>query len=186
MPLVSQAEYAKMRGCSEAAVSTARKKRIKDADVIQGGKVWIDTNKADVLWARNSRPRRGGNLPQQPAPRPASRPAPERLPTDQELKALIMGLPEDQIPDDLNEITRRKEHYNAERQRVAALRERGEVLPADQVKAEAFALARALRDGLMRVADRMAPTLAATADARQVHHLLTEEIRVALRGLGDA
>jgi hypothetical protein len=31
----------------------------------------------------------------------------------------------------------------------------------------------------------MAPQLAATADVRECHQLLTDEIRVALRGLSD-
>jgi hypothetical protein len=37
----------------------------------------------------------------------------------------------------------------------------------------------------MGIPDRLAPMLAATQDARQVHHLLSEEIRVALRVLAD-
>lgn len=191
MTLLTQAEYAKRRGCSEAAVNTARKQRIKAAEVLQDGRVMIDAELADQLWAKNSRRRRGLHVaepaPGEPErPRPAPLPAPtERLPTDSELKAFIMGLPEDEIPDDVNEIIRRKEHYNAERQRVQALKDRGEVVPADQVKAEAFALARAVRDGLMSIADRLAPLLAATTDARQVHQLLNDEIRVALRSLAN-
>lgn len=189
MGLLTQAEYAKRRGCSEAAVNEARKQRIKAAEVVRDGRVFIDAEKADELWAKNSRRRRQLVAPSEPRPKraPAQKaeasPPPARPPSDSELKAFIMGLPEDQIPDDVNEIIRRKEHYNAERQRVQALKDRGEVVPIDQVKNEAFALARAVRDGMLSIPDRLAPVLAATMDARRVHQLLDEEIRVALRGL---
>lgn len=189
MTLLTQAEYAKRRGCSAAAVNTARKQRIKAAEVIRDGNVLIDAELADELWAKNSRRRRVPTVTE-PAPirqraKAGGDVAVAMVPTDRDLKAFIMGLPEDQIPDDVNEIIRRKEHYNAERQRVQALKDRGEVVAADQVKAEAFALARAVRDGLMGIADRLAPLLAATTDARQVHQLLSDEIRVALRSLAN-
>lgn len=187
MTLLTQAEYAKHRGCSDAAVSIARKQRITAAEVIRDGKVLIDVELADQLWSKNSRRRRVPMGTPKPVaikdePRPVEA---KRVPSDKDLKAFIMGLPEDQIPDDVNEIIRRKEHYNAERQRVQALKDRGEVVAADQVKAEAFALARAVRDGLMGIADRLAPMLAATTDARTVHQLLSDEIRVALRSLAN-
>jgi len=181
MTLVTKSAYARARGVSPAAVTTAIKSgRIKAAVVTQRGKELLDFDKAEELWERNTQ--------QQPQPareRTAKPPAPLVQPTDQQLQAFIQGLPEDQIPD-LNDSRARREHYLAEKARLDALQGRKELLPADQVKAEAFNLARGLRDGLMRVADRLAPTLAATADARQVHHLLMEEIRVALRSLGDA
>lgn len=188
MTLLTQAEYAKRRGCSEAAVNEARKQRIKAAEVIRDGRVFIDAQKADELWAKNSRRRRQLTAPSEPRAKrtPAVKAERvEKVPSTQDLKAFIMGLPEDQIPDDVNEIIRRKEHYNAECQRLKALKERGEVVPAADVKNEAFAKARAVRDALLSLADRLAPILAATTDARECHRLITEEHRVALRGLAD-
>ena len=176
-------------------MNTARKQRIKAAEVFRDGRLFINAEMADELWAKNSRRRRGVfEPPPRPAPRPAPQPAPQpaaapapgsRPPTNDEIKAFIEDLPEDEIPADINESIRRREHYNAERQRVAALKDRGEVVATRDVKAEAFALARAVRDGMMGIADRLAPQLAASTDARQVHQLLTEEIRVALRGLSN-
>ena len=183
MGLMSQAEYAKRIGCSEAAVNTARKQRIKAAEVIRDGKVWIDAEKADSLWARNSRRRRNDAKP--PQEREACRPTEPRPPTDNELKAYILGLPEDLIPEDVNESIRRKEHYAAERQRVAALKDRGEVVSQREVAAAAFESARAVRDSLLGLADRLAPMLAATTDTRECHRLLSDEHRIALRGLAD-
>jgi hypothetical protein len=184
MPLVTQSEYAKLRGCSDAAVSTARKKRIKAAEVIQGGKVLIDSESADDLWARNSRPRRGGNLPKMPPRAKAERPQPASLPTDEQLLALVQGLPEDQVPD-LIDSQRRKEHYLAERAKVAALREREEVGPIREMEREAFALAKAVREAMLSIIPRISADLAALGDAFEVEQLLEAEVIAALRMLAD-
>jgi hypothetical protein len=188
MTLLTQADYARRRGCSDAAVNEARKQRIKAAEVIRDGQVFIDAEKADELWAKNSRRRRQLTAPSEHPTRRAvtakAKPI-AKVPDREDLKAFIMGLPEDQIPDDVNEIIRRKEHYNAECQRLKALKERGEVVPAAEVKNEAFARARAVRDALLGLADRLAPILAATTDARECHRLITEEHRIALRGLAN-
>lgn len=183
MPLVTQAEYAKLRGCSEAAVSIARKKRIKAAEVIQAGKLLIDSDKADDLWARNSRPRRGGNMPKS-AQDAKPKPPPASLPTDEQLLALVQGLPEDQVPD-LIDSQRRKEHYLAERAKVAALREREEVGSISQMEREAFALAKSVREGMLSIIPRISADLAALGDAFEVEQLLEAEVITALRVLAD-
>lgn len=105
-------------------------------------------------------------------------------PRSADLKRLIDALPEDQIPD-LNESRARHEHYKAEKARLEALQGRGELVPADEVKAEAFKAARSVRDSLMALPDRLAAQLAGTSDVRLCHTLLTEELRVALRSLAD-
>ena len=176
MPLVTKSEYARSRGCSPAAVTGAIKTgRIKAAVVTKDGREFLDFDKANELWERNTQ--------QQPPPTRAAKSTP-KPPTDRELQAFIQGLPEDQIPD-LNDSRARREHYLAEKARLEALRGRDELVPSDQVKAEAFACARAVRDALLGLADRLAPMLAATTDARECHRLLTEEHRIALRGLAD-
>lgn len=175
MTLILKSAYAKHRGVTPAAVTTAIKSgRIASAVVTQNGKQLVDLEKADELWQRNT-------LQQPPAAKPG--PAPER-PTARQLRDLIESLPEDDIPD-LNQSRARREHYQAEKARLEALQGRGELVPAADVKAQAFALARQVRDALMGIPDRLAPQLAATQDARVCHHLLGEEIRVALRGLAD-
>jgi hypothetical protein len=176
MVLVTKSDYARSRGCTPAAVTAAIKSgRIKAAVATKDGREFLDFDKANELWERNTQ--------QQPPPTKATTTAPQP-PTDRELRAFIQGLPEDQIPD-LNDSRARREHYLAEKARLEALRGRDELVPSDQVKAEAFACARAVRDALLGLADRLAPMLAATTDARECHRLLTEEHRVALRGLSD-
>lgn len=185
--MVTQGQYAKMRGCTEAAVSTARKKnRIDGAWVIQDGRVLIDSEKADDLWARNMRPRRGGNLPKDD-PRHVVRQAklePQGLPTDEQLLAAIQGLPEDQVPD-LADSLKRKEHYLAERAKVAALREREEVGSIAEMRREAFALAKSVREGMLSIIPRVSADLAAIGDAFEIEQLLEAEVTTALRVLAD-
>jgi len=166
-----------LRGQSHVAVLNAIKDgRLTPPAVERQGRGWIiNADLADAQWAGRTDPdNRGGMgggtdlpigraVPAAAAPPQAAKGGPP-LAISKQVKAA----------------------YEAKLTELEYKERSGEMVPTNQVKAEAFALARALRDGLMRVADRMAPTLAATADARQVHHLLTEEIRVALRGLGDA
>lgn len=181
MELLTQSEYAKRRGVSAASVSAARKQRIKDAEVVRDGKVLINAELADELWQKNSLRTRVPRKYRQPEPEQEPLPPVEQLPTRQDLKAFIMGLPEDQIPDDVNEIIRRKEHYSAEQKRVQALKERGEVVPILEVKKAAQELGQALRDNVMGVPNRIAGMLAATTDAGEVTRLLEDELRIALR-----
>jgi hypothetical protein len=191
--LLKPAEFAAIKGVSKPTVHEAMKARIAAAIVEVNGRRLLNRDLALELWDANTR-RNNNTKTGLPADRKTAErktrqlnpdpPPPASLPTNKQLLALVQGLPEDQVPD-LIDSQRRKEHYLAERAKVAALREREEVVTADQVKAEAFAQARAVRDALLGLADRLAPMLAATTDARECHRLLTEEHRVALRGLAN-
>ena len=183
--LVRKGEFAKAKGVTPAAVTHAiRSGRLNGALVTENGKQLIDLERGLALWdertLRNNNAKVGTAEDATPV-----HPAPAAVhPTPAQLRAYIEALPEDAIPD-LNESRARREHYQAEQAKLAALQGRGELVPVAEVKAQAFALARGVRDGLMGIPDRLAPMLAATQDARQVHHLLSEEIRVALRVLAD-
>lgn len=166
-----------LRGQSHVAVLNAIKDgRLTPPAVERQGRGWIiNADLADAQWAGRTDPDNRGGMGGG-TDLPISRAVPAAAAPPQAAK----GGPPLAISKQV------KAAYEAKLTELEYKERSGEMVPANQVKAEAFALARALRDGLMRVADRLAPTLAATADARQVHHLLTEEIRVALRGLGDA
>ena len=189
--LVRPAEFALIKGVTRQTVATAMKSRIADAVVERNGVRLLDRARALELWDRNTVRNNNARLGSAAAPGVAVTPAASLAsassppaPTAEQLRALIEGLPEDAIPD-LNESRARREHYQAEKARLDALQGRGELVPAADVERQAFELARAVRDGLMVIPDRVASLLAATSEPRQVHHLLTEEIRVALRGLSD-
>lgn len=179
MPLMTQSEYARHRGVKPPSVAEARKSRIKAAEVHRNGRTLIDSEIADRLWGQNTRNRPNPNI----KPASAQPPSLERPPSVRELQTWIKGLPEDEIPEDVNESIRRKEHYNAERQRIAALRDREEVGSIAEMRSEAFSLAKATREAVLGVCPRISAELAATTDQFTVEQLLERELIAALRSL---
>lgn len=195
--LVSFSEFARIKGVSAPAVTTACKSRIKDAIVERNGKRMLDRNKALELWDRNTK-RNGSERVSADAKQRDSRelefdvagaplPPSVQVPaaTGEELKILIMGLPEDQIPG-LDVSRERKEHYNAEIARLQALKERGEMGNLQDVRKEASRLARQVRDLLLIIPSRNAAKVAAMSDPEEIRALLQAEIESALRGLASA
>jgi hypothetical protein len=194
--LISFSDFARLKGVSAPAVTTACKSRITDAIVERDGKRMLDRDKALELWDRNTkrngservsagakdRDRRELELDVAGAPPPSPVYVPDA--TGDQLKSLIMGLPEDQIPG-LDVSRERKEHYNAELARLQALKEREELVPTADVKRMASTLGRQIRDNILAIPNRVAPLLAASRDSADVHRLLDEELRTALRVLSN-
>jgi hypothetical protein len=85
----------------------------------------------------------------------------------------------------LAEAKRARAVYQAERERLAVMREKGELVPAQAVRDRWFEHGRAIRDNLMSIPDRIASQLASTNDPRETYNLLRQEITVALRILSD-
>jgi hypothetical protein len=191
--LVSFSDFARLKGVSAPAVTIAAKSRIKDAIVERNGKRMLNRDKALELWDRNTK-RNGSERvsaeakerDRKPIEASADPPPPAQVPaaTGEQLKTLIMGLPEDQIPG-LDVSRERKEHYNAEIARLQALKEREELVPTADVKRMASTLGRQIRDNILSIPNRVAPLLAAAQDSGEVHRLLSEELRTALRVLAD-
>ena len=194
--LISFSDFARLKGVSAPAVTTACKSRITDAIVEHNGKRMLDRDLALELWDRNTK-RNGSERVSADAQhrdrrklKPDAPGAPPRPPaqvpvaTGDQLKSLIMGLPEDQIPG-LDVSRERKEHYNAELARLQALKEREELVPTTDVKRMASTLGRQIRDNILAIPNRVAPLLAAARDSADVHRLLDEELRTALRVLSN-
>lgn len=74
----------------------------------------------------------------------------------------------------------KREAYNAELARLELEEKQGTLVDAEQVKKDAYATARQVRDGMLNIPDRVAAELAALTDQFEVHRRLTEEIRKAL------
>ena len=191
-----------LRGTSHVAVIKAIESgRLSAPAVRRDGTQWvIDAELADQQWSDRTNPSAVGLAPpapeaavapvpravDRPAPSPTWPPAPAPAPAPTSMRQARSKPPDlaSAVPP-LSTSKAIAAAYDAKLKQLEYQRAADELLPARQVKGEAFALGRALRDSLMRLADRLAPTLAAASDARQVHHLLTEEIRIALRSLND-
>lgn len=176
--LVTFSEFAAIKGCAKGTVTAASKARIAAAVVEKDGKRWLDRDLAIELWDKNtkathnSKVRRADPIEVEP-PRDAA-----------ELKRRVEGLPDDAIPD-LNESRARREHYQAELAKLQVTQQRGELVPADEVKKEAFKMGRSVREALANLADRLSHQLAGEVDPTVIHQVLTQEHRAALVELCD-
>jgi hypothetical protein len=169
--LVTFAEFALLKGCTKGAVTHASKSRIKAAIVDKDGQRWLDRDLALELWNKNTKATASSKV-QLPDPTP------------RELKRRVDALPDDEIPD-LNESRARREHYQAELAKLQVSQQRRELISADEVKKDAFALGRSIREALANLADRLSHQLAGETDPTVIHQLLSDEHRAALSELTE-
>lgn len=156
-----------LRGTSHVAVLKAIESgRLTEPAVRKVDGRWhIDATLADQQWAGNTDPR--GALPPPPAPIDTRQPHPAG------------GGPS------LAEAKRARAVWQAERERIELQQLKGELVSTAEVKAEAFNIARVVRDNMLAIPDRVIPTLASMSDLRAMHQYLTEEIRTAIRSISD-
>lgn len=183
--LVTFSEFAAIKGCSKAAITAAiRTERIAAAVVERDGKRWLDRDKALELWSKNTKRTHNAKVSEADPVEEAAPPPPRDA---RELRARVDALPDDAIPE-LNESRARREHYQAELAKLQVAQQRRELVPADEVKKEAFNIGRSVREALSNLADRLSHQLAGETDPVVIHQLLTQEHRSALVELagGDA
>jgi len=176
--LVTFSEFAAIKGCAKGSVTAATKSRIAAAVVEKDGKRWLDRDLALELWDRNTKATHNAKIRQGDSI--------EELPANpRELKRAIDALPDDAIPE-LNESRARREHYQAELAKLQVAQQRKELVPADEVKKEAFQIGRSIREALSNLADRLSHQLAGETDPAVIHQLLSDEHRDALLALAEA
>jgi len=79
----------------------------------------------------------------------------------------------------------KREAFMAELARLEYEQKAGSLVPIEDVKKQAFKMARIVRDSLLNIPDRLAAELAAETNQFRVHTRLTEELRKALEELGN-
>lgn len=162
-------DYAARRGCSPRAVRKAIEAGRISAT--RDGRAWrINADQADREWAAHTDPARGGRHDAEAA----QEPAPAGAEPDQG------GI------ETLADSRRRWSHHRArlagteaELAQIKLRLERGELVDAAAEREAGFRTARAFRDRMMNIPDRIAATLAAEGDAGVIHITLTREIREA-------
>lgn len=176
--LVTFSEFAALKGCAKGTVTAATKSRIAAAVVEKDGKRWLDRDMALELWRKNTKATHNAKVSQ-------ADPIEVVLPaTPRELRQRIEALPDDAIPE-LNESRARREHYQAELSKLQVALQRKELVPADEVKREAFNIGRSVREALANLADRLAHQLAGETDPQVIHEMLSTEHRAALVELAE-
>ncbi len=176
--LVTFSEFAAIKGCSKAAVTAAIRTRIGAAVVEKDGKRWLDRDQALELWRKNTKATHNAKVS---VADPIEEPVPR---TPVELKRAIEALPDDAIPE-LNESRARREHYQAELSKLQVAQQRRELVPAEEVKKDAFQVGRSIREALSNLADRLSHQLAGETDPAVIHQLLSDEHRDALLSLQE-
>lgn len=170
--LVSQAEYARRRGVAKSAVAKAvAEGRITLID----GKV--DPAVADIQWAQNTRARADSRRTGAPDGTEGGVGTGEALAT----------APGPAAPGEptYNDFRTRREKADAEMAERANLREAGLVLDRKSTERGVFDVMRSFRDAVQTVGPRAAPRCIGLGDARQIEHVITEEIRRALTGFEE-
>lgn len=163
--LMTQAEYAKHRGCSGVAVFKAVKaERISLID----GK--IDAAVADIQWAANTRVR-------------ASQSKPDGTP----VQPLAEGTDTPpMIPGGVDDYLVSRSRREAAEASIAEMKEcemRGKYLQKTEVDAAVFEIARAMRDGLTNCARRIAADVAALSKAEDCEQVIDREHRALLESM---
>ena len=179
--LVTASRFAEAAGCSRQAVSKAMKQGRLDGALVDTGSVnpKIDLQKALEIWGVTERPSAAT------MPRREAKKSPELEAAQKEVRRQVTYVQEEDVPDFYTSRAR-KEHYNAEIAKITAATQMDELVSAAQVQKESFAMARAVREALTNLADRLANELAGETDPARIHQLLTQEHRQCLTELADA
>ena len=152
-------DFAKQKGVTVDAVSRAiRDGRLRESVVKTQGKYpRLLPDVALREWAENTTPGHGGNHAKQASEADS-----------------------DDAPASFAASRAKREHYQAELARLELETKQASLVPADEVRKQAFSVARQVRDQLLNIPDRVAAELASVEDQFEIHRLLTGEIRKAL------
>lgn len=157
MAEITQAQLASTLGVSEARVSQVKKTgRLDGTFEKRGRSIVFDEDAAIAAW--------NGEISKSPTRKDSA---------------------ELEIPS-FNESRAKSEHFRAELARLDLEVKEDQLVEVSRVKREAFSAARAVRDALGNIPDRVSNQMAAESDPVIIHQTLTEEIRKALETLTDA
>jgi hypothetical protein len=172
--LITQAEYARRRGVSRAAITKAIKSgRITPID----GR--IDPDVADIQWARNTSTARA------PVAGPAPAAAAASIAPRASVRVTRLNDGDEDEPATLLESRARREAALAELAELELSEKRGELVSAAAIERAMATKIMSVRESLDTLADRITPLLAAETDPDKVYKLLRGEIRQVLSQLSS-
>ena len=162
--LISMAELAKLKNVSRMAVSKKVKSGKLDSAVVNhNGRKLINKEEAFRLWDIQALPSKDTTVRKQ-------------------LKQKIDAKTEDEIPA-YGESKAKREYFLAELAKLDVEEKKEQLVSVDEIKKSSFAKARAMREALTNLADRLSHQLAGEDDATVIHNLLSIEHREALENL---
>ena len=162
--LISMAELAKLKNVSRMAVSKKVKSgKLDGAIVNHNGKRLVNKEEAFRLWDIKALPSKDTTVRKQ-------------------LKQKINAKTDDEIPA-YGESKAKREYFLAELAKLDVEEKKEQLVSVDEIKKSSFAKARAMREALTNLADRLSHQLAGEDDATVIHNLLSIEHREALENL---
>ena len=162
--LISMAELAKLKNVSRMAVSKKVKSGKLDSAVVNhNGRKLINKEEAFRLWDIQALPSKDTTVRKQ-------------------LKQKINAKTDDEIPA-YGESKAKREYFLAELAKLDVEEKKEQLVRVDEIKKSSFAKARAMREALTNLADRLSHQLAGEDDATVIHNLLSIEHREALENL---
>lgn len=169
---ITQAEYARRRGCTEGAVRRA----VRDGRIsLINGK--IDPVAADAQWARNTRVRAGSRSTDDVNLSGSGSTGGTAAGDDDEEEDSATGYWKSRA---------RRERAEAELAELKLAELQGQLVRADDWAAALAKRAAAFREGLLQIPARLSAQLAAESDQARIHALLENELRQVMSHLTAA
>jgi hypothetical protein len=164
-------EYAKHRRVTIEAVMKAIRTQRLAASVKKGenGRWEIDRDHADAEWVTNSAE---SHNPRTTGSRALDANVLARLSATDGLRPMTY-----------QEARTQRERFMSELARLEFEERQGTLVKAEQVRTEAFRIARIVRDSLLNLPDRVAGEFSAESNQFKIHTRLTQEIRRAIEEL---
>lgn len=183
---ISIRETARRLGVSDTAVHKAIRAGRVVVERDAKGRPVLAWPRAQRDWSNNSDAMKRTHVgPQGSSPRRqeygGNAPAPAAVPTREEMLGGGADVPSH--GPSLAQSRAVREAFQARLSKLEYERAVGKVVDADRVKADAFKVARQVRDSLLNIPDRVAAELAAETNAARVHARLSAELRQVLAGL---
>jgi hypothetical protein len=170
--LITQAEYARRRGCTEGAVRRA----VRDGRIsLINGK--IDPVAADAQWARNTRVRAGSRATDDVNLSGSGGTGGTAAGDDDDEEDTATGYWKSRA---------RRERAEAELAELKLAELQGQLVRADEWSAALARRAAAFREGLLQIPARVSAQMAAETDEARIHALLDAELRQVMLQLTDA
>lgn len=163
--------YAAQRGVTQEAVRLAVKdgRLAKSITYVNGKPKIADAVMADKEWAENTDQSKPRN-------RITGDPKHRRAPGEA-TKAMENSIVSGTNGPSYAQSRAIREAYQARLAKLEFEEKSGKLVSRDDVRVAAFNAARKARDSLLSIPDRIAPILAGITDDREVHRILTDEIR---------
>ena len=167
MSLISFADLATLKNVSRQAIYDRKRRGFFDKAIVKhNGKEVLNSEIALQLWDKNE-----VNI--------------TKLTTKKDLKDKIESLPADSIPD-FAESKAKREFYLAELAKLDVEEKKEQLVSVQDIKKSSFATARAIRESLSNLADRLSHQLAGEDYASVIHEILNNEHREALQNFAKS